>query len=471
MSKTPKFLLLEDVETDAELIMDEVKSTFPDCSFKWVETETDFINELNIFKPDLILADYSLPTYNGMSALKYVLEHSTDTPVILVTGSINEETAVACMKTGAVDYILKDKMSRLGLALKTALENKDIKLERRKAQDEIKKLSTVIEQSPIPVVLMDNAGIINYVNPAFTELTEYNSDEIIGKRLETIGGEEITQEEHKLILKDCLNGDLKKKNFKNRKKSGEIFYVTSSFARYKDSTGNVNGLITMMIDITQSVKDKKQIENDLKEKELLLQEIYHRVNNNMQIMISLLNMQIYRTDVQSEKNALLYAQSRIGAMSAIHSDIYQERSFTAINFKTVIQYIFNNLIDSFQFEYGKIILNLNIDIYNFGLDLAQPAALIVNELISNILRHAYPDGEGNVYIDMFENDLREITLIVKDEGIGLPPGLVPSEADTTGLSLVYMLGEGQLEGTVDFNVDNGTMVTIKFKRIEDKKRF
>ncbi len=471
MSKTPKFLILEDVETEAELIMDEVKSTFPDCSFKWVENEPDFINELTSFNPDLILTDYSLPTYNGMSALKYVLIHSPDTPVILITGSVNEETAVSCMKAGAVDYVLKDKMSHLGLAVKTALENKDIKLEKRKIQDEIKKLSTVVDQSPIPVVLMDNDGIVTNVNPAFTELTEYNSDEIIGKRLETIGGEDITQEEHKLILNDCLKGDLKKRNFKNRKKSGEIFYVTANFARYQDSMGNINGLIVMMIDITQRVNDKKQIENDLKEKELLLQEIYHRVNNNMQIMISLLNMQIQRTDVQSEKNVLLYAQSRIWAMSAIHSDIYQERSFTAINFKSVIQYIFDNLINSFPFEYGKIALNLNIAIDNFGLHLAQPAALIVNELLSNILRHAYPTGEGNVYIDMFENNLREITLIVKDEGIGLPPELVPSEADTTGLSLVYMLGEGQLEGTVDFNVDNGTMVTIKFKRIEDKKRF
>jgi len=137
MSKSPKFLILEDVETDAELVMDEVKSIFPDCSFKWVENEPDFINELKSFKPDLILTDYSLPTYNGMSALKYVLIHSPDTPVILVTGSINEETAVDCMRTGAVDYVLKDKMGRLGLAVKTALENKDIKLERRLIREKL----------------------------------------------------------------------------------------------------------------------------------------------------------------------------------------------------------------------------------------------------------------------------------------------------------------------------------------------
>ena len=471
MSKAPKFLILEDVETDAELVMDEVKSTFPDCSFKWVENEPDFINELKSFKPDLILTDYSLPTYNGMSALKYVLIHSPDTPVILVTGSINEETAVTCMRTGAVDYVLKDKMSRLGLAVKTALENKDIKLEKRKAQDEIKKLSTVIEQSPIPVVLMDNAGIINYVNPAFTELTEYNSDEIIGKRLETIGGEDITQEEHKLILKDCLNGDLKKKNFKNRKKSGEIFYVTSSFARYKDSTGNVNGLITMMIDITQSVKDKKQIEDDLKEKELLLQEIYHRVNNNMQIMISLLNMQVNRAVLDGEKNVLRMAQSRVGAISAIHNDIYQERSFIAIKFGNVTRHIFNTLCDSFMVISGNIDLKVEAEIPDFGLDLAQPCALIVNELISNSMRHAYPEGKGLISVFLTIDESEELTLVVKDDGVGIPENVDPENSDTTGFSLVYMLATGQLDGTVEINRDNGTTVTIKFKRIEDKKRF
>ncbi|MCK5199770.1 MAG: response regulator, partial [Spirochaetales bacterium] len=149
MGNKYKFLILEDVETDAELVMDQIRTTDILCDFKCTDNEVDYKRLIDEFKPDLILSDYNLPTYDGMSALSYVLTHSPDIPVIIVTGSINEETAVDCMKAGAVDYVLKDKMCRLGLAVITALENKKTKLERQKARDEIKKLSTIVEQSPV----------------------------------------------------------------------------------------------------------------------------------------------------------------------------------------------------------------------------------------------------------------------------------------------------------------------------------
>ncbi len=466
-----KFLILEDLETDAELIMDQVRVADILCDFICTDNEVDFKRLIDEFKPDLILSDYSLPTYDGMSALKYVLEHSPDIPVIIVTGSINERTAVNCMKAGAIDYILKDNMNRLGLAVISALENKKVKIEKQKAQDEIRKLSTVVDQSPNAIILMDNTGIIGYVNPAFISLTEYTPEEIIGKELNIISAPGISKEEHKLILQDSLNGNIKEKKFKNRKKNGEIFYVSSSFARYRDSEGEVVGLITIMNDITQRVKDQKQIEEDLKEKELLLQEIYHRVNNNMQIMVSLFNMQIECSDLQVEKDVLAIAQARVGAMSAIHNDIYQERSFSAINFKNVVSHIFSTLCDSLIVFCGNIDLHIEADVPDFGLDLAQPGALIVGELLSNCIRHAYPDGKGSVYVSLSEDESNEITLMVKDNGVGIPESIVPKNSDTTGFSLVYMLAAGQLSGTVDITRDNGTTVRIKFKRINDRKRF
>ena len=137
MSENYKFLLLEDIETDAELIMDQVKAEDIVCDFKCTDNEVDFKRLIDEFKPDLILSDYSLPTYDGMSALSYVLEHTPDLPVIIVTGSINEETAVYCMKSGAVDYILKDKMSRLGPAVTAALENKEVKFERQRIRKKL----------------------------------------------------------------------------------------------------------------------------------------------------------------------------------------------------------------------------------------------------------------------------------------------------------------------------------------------
>ena len=226
-----------------------------------------------------------------------------------------------------------------------------------------------------------------------------------------------------------------------------------------------------MEDITQRLLDQKQIEDDLKEKEILLQEIYHRVNNNMQIMISLFNMQIERSELQAEKDVLTIAQTRVGAISAIHNDIYQERSFTAINFSNVISHIFSNLCHSLMVLCGNIELYVEADVPDFGLDLAQPSALIVSELMANCIRHAYPGGKGAVNVNMSIDESDEITLIVKDNGVGIPEYIVPEESETTGFNLVYMLATSQLGGTVEITRDSGTTVAIKFKRIEDKKRF
>ncbi|MDA3937987.1 MAG: PAS domain S-box protein [Spirochaetia bacterium] len=466
-----RVLILEDLEYDAELIMDQVKLAEIDCMFQCVDTEAGFKTQIDEFKPDIILSDYSLPTYNGMSALKYVLENNPNLPVIIITGSINEETAVLCMKSGAVDYILKDNMKRLGLSIITALENKKNILEIRKAENEIKRLSTVVTQSPNAIVLMDNTGIVEYVNPAFIDLTGYESEEIVGGKLEKIESEGLSKEQHALILKDCLDGKIKENNFKNTKKNGEIFYVSSRFARYMNSLGEIKGLITVMNDISQRVLDQIQIENDLKEKELLLQEIYHRVNNNMQIMISLINMQINRIEEKFERVALLSVQSKIAAMSAIYNDIFQERSFVSINFKSVVSNIFTNLIDSLMFIPDNIMLHIETNVPMFGLDMAQPCALIVNELLSNCIHHAYPDGKGEIYVNLSINESDEILLSVKDNGIGIPEDINPSTAETGGFSLVHMLGQGQLDGKVNFISNNGMTVEIKFKKLVDKKRF
>jgi len=601
MCRECKILILEDVETDAELEMDEVKKTFTDISFKCVDNKEDFKAGIESFNPDLVLADYSLPTYDGMSALKYVLEHSPDTPVIFVTGSVNEGTAVSAMKAGAVDYILKDKMSRLGLAVKTALENNKIKIERQKAKLDLEKseryyrsilkymhdevvvisrdciitdinnsilhisgkkrediigqpcykvlynfdspcfnhgiecyhqqvldsgknvryqrktvdpegevkwqdiivsplfdadkkithiiesyrditelveakntinmLSTVVEQSPLSISIMDMDGLVTYVNPAFTLLTGFENEDILGKSLRILSADNLSDKDHDQLLKVNLQGDFTHHIFTNKRKDGSQYSVSASIGPFKDSRGTIIGLIELQEDITQRLLDQEQIKKDLKEKELLLQEIYHRVNNNMQIMISLFNMQIERSSMKAEKDVLITAQSRIGAMSAIHNDIYQERSFVAINFGNVTRNIFNTLCDSLMVTSGNIELAIEADIPNFGLDLAQPCALIVNELISNSMRYAYPDGKGMIYVNLTIDEFEELTLIVRDNGIGIPESIDPEKSDTMGFTLVYLLATGQLNGSVDIKRDKGTTVTIKFKRIKDQKRF
>ncbi len=133
-----KILLAEDVSTDAELVKREIKKVLPNSIFEVVYTREAFIEALERFVPDLILSDYRMPIFDGMSALKIAMDKMPDTPVIIVTGSINEETAVKCMKAGAIDYILKESLKRLGQAVLNALEQKEIKLKKREAEEALR---------------------------------------------------------------------------------------------------------------------------------------------------------------------------------------------------------------------------------------------------------------------------------------------------------------------------------------------
>ncbi len=131
MNDEIKILIVEDLPTDAEFCRREVLKVLPRSVFRRVDTPEDFLAALKDFAPDLILSDYSMPRFDGMTALKMTREHTPDTPFIILTGSTNEETAVACMKAGAWDYVIKEHIMRLGPAVVAALEQKEIRRERR----------------------------------------------------------------------------------------------------------------------------------------------------------------------------------------------------------------------------------------------------------------------------------------------------------------------------------------------------
>jgi putative two-component system response regulator len=136
MSETIKILIVEDVPTDAEICEREVRKALGSCRFQVVDGRQVYLKALSEFQPDLILSDYSMPGFDGMSALKLALEYAPDTPFIIVTGSVSEEVAAECMKAGAWDYIIKEHVRRLGPAVVNALDKKQTLATKRKAEDE-----------------------------------------------------------------------------------------------------------------------------------------------------------------------------------------------------------------------------------------------------------------------------------------------------------------------------------------------
>ncbi len=227
--------------------------------------------------------------------------------------------------------------------------------------------------------------------------------------------------------------------------------------------GQVARVITVIRDITAQKEAEEQIRSALHEKEVLLQEIHHRVKNNLQVMSSLLGLQ---TDFIQDPRALEVIQAtqlRIRSMALIHEELYQSKDLAHINMVEYLQKLSYSLVNAFSSHPG-IHLQVEIEDIFFGVDTATPCGLIVNELVSNALKYAFPHGQkGTVRVALHADPEQagKHTLIVADDGVGLPAGLDFQNTDTLGLQLVNILSQ-QLKGTVHLQTRPGTIFTLCF---------
>ncbi|MFQ6041306.1 MAG: histidine kinase dimerization/phosphoacceptor domain -containing protein [Candidatus Poribacteria bacterium] len=208
---------------------------------------------------------------------------------------------------------------------------------------------------------------------------------------------------------------------------------------------------------------EEQIKTSLQEKEVLLKEIHHRVKNNMQVIVSLLNLQ--RRYIKDEKYGEMFreSQNRIRSMALIHEKLYQSENLTNIDFAEYIRSLASTLFQTYE-AYGKIALKMNIEDISLSIDSAIPCGLILNELVSNSLKYAFPEGkEGEIKIILRSADENEIELIVSDNGVGIPEDVDIKNTESLGLQLVATLTENQLDGEMQLNRTEGTEFRIKFK--------
>ena len=147
MNEQLRILIVEDLITDAELAQREIGKSLKSCEFMCVDTREEYLAALSSFKPDIIISDYRMPRFDGLTALRLALEHAPLTPVIILTSAMNEDTAVECMKTGAADYVIKEHIKRLGQAVIHALGEKQVRIERKKAEEDNGRLKEQLFQS------------------------------------------------------------------------------------------------------------------------------------------------------------------------------------------------------------------------------------------------------------------------------------------------------------------------------------
>ena len=222
------------------------------------------------------------------------------------------------------------------------------------------------------------------------------------------------------------------------------------------------GVLVVYGDITEQRQTQEQIKSSLIEKETLLQEIHHRVKNNMQVINSLLKLQSNNIEDNQTKEILKDSQSRVYAMSAVHETLHGSERLSEIDLKTYLTKITTSVFQTYSTEHQKVKLNSNVDNSPISINQAYPLGLIINELLSNSLKYAFPDErKGKIDVSLKKLD-KELELTFADNGIGISNGLDWKNPSTLGLKLVRTLVENQLDGSIDMESNNGSKFTIKF---------
>jgi two-component sensor histidine kinase/PAS domain-containing protein len=218
-------------------------------------------------------------------------------------------------------------------------------------------------------------------------------------------------------------------------------------------------------EVGEHARAEEQIRASLDEKVILLREIHHRVKNNLQIIISLLNLQSRYIGDEKVRQALRESQNRVMAMSHVHEKLFQSPDITKIDLDSYIRFLGDSLFAFYGMSGKGILLTTRIQDIHTGLDTAIPVGLIINELISNSLKHAFPDGmKGEISIEI-QHQNAQLTVVYKDNGVGIPADFDWHNAESLGLRLVILLVEQQ-DGTIELGRSCGTVFTIVVKEQE-----
>ncbi len=221
-------------------------------------------------------------------------------------------------------------------------------------------------------------------------------------------------------------------------------------------------VLAIVRDISERKKAEEALKSALKEKDIMLREIHHRVKNNMQIMSSLLRLQARQTSDEKAREALSESHTRIRSMAIIHEKLHQSKDFANIDFADYLEKMVTHLFAVYEVDAQRVRFKIDVRQIEMDINRAIPCGLIVNELVSNALKHAFPEGkEGELVIRMFRDESGKFDLVVKDTGCGFPESIDIQKPQTLGLQIVADLTK-QLDGKLELSRDGGTEIHITF---------
>ena len=339
--------------------------------------------------------------------------------------------------------------------------------ERKKKEEELKDYGILFDNISDMAYICDIEGNILFLNKVFEKLSGCKSEEFIGKSFALLfDGED---------LKKAM--DLCSRTLKGESLQKEVYFKdTGVLCEYKNlplrnEKGKIIGVLGTARDITERKKVEEQIKASLKEKEVLLKEIHHRVKNNLQIVSSLLDMGSMQTQNQEVINLIMDCRNRINSIAIVHSQLYKSELLNQIDMEQHIEELSKRLLQIYEME-KTITLNIKPTDVSLPITRAVPCALVLNELISNSLKHAYKNGQkGKIDISIQRSDGDVFSIKVKDDGIGIPEEIDIDKTNSLGLSLVRNIVFRQLRGKLYITRNGGTEIAIEFKALKGEIKY
>ncbi|MGQ9800532.1 MAG: PAS domain S-box protein [Candidatus Saccharicenans sp.] len=283
-----------------------------------------------------------------------------------------------------------------------------------------------------------------YVSPAAMTITGYSPEEHYADP--ALGYKLVLPEDYP-ILKDLTEGKISNPIvLRWKRKDGQVIWIEQINVPIYDDSGRLVAIQGIARDITERKLAEEALRQSLKEKEILMREIHHRVKNNMQVISSILNLQSAKLQDPAARAAFKECQQRIKSMAMVHEKLYRSKDLSHVNFPDYLNNLAWNVFYDQQLEPDQVQLHLDIEPQNLNLNLAVPVGLILNELVTNCFKHAFPGGRrGHLWIKFRKLPSGRFELRVKDDGIGFPRKLDLKKAETMGLVIINTLIE-QIDG-------------------------